>query len=361
MGVEAHEMRITTLKKSLEEHRLDAYLVTNLKNIYYFTGFLDIAGATLSLLVPLDGAATLFAPPLSYEAAREKARNCIVEEVSKGVRPFNRICKELTDRQIDVVGFDDLPISRYLQLTKDVASTSFSHIPSLVGNLRRVKDEQEINLMKKAAELTDVGALAGMEYVQAGVREYEVAAEIEYAMRRHGSEGAAFETVVASGPRSSHPHGVSTDRTITWGDAVVLDLGAVYRGYRSDITRTVIVGKPSSKQADVLNLLMKAKEAAFHAIREGVKAKTVDKRARTIIAEKGFDRYFIHGLGHGVGLDIHESPTLSPESEDILVAGNVVTDEPGIYLPGFGARIEDTVLVHKKGGEKMTKTRYFEW
>ena len=354
-------MRITTLKNSLEKHRLDAYLVTNLNNIYYFTGFQDIAGATLSLLVPLDGAVTLFAPPLSYEAAREKAGNCIVEEVSKGVKPFSRICKELTDRQIDVVGFDDLPIARYLRLAKDMASMSFRHIPSLVGNLRKVKDEQEIEFLKKAAELTDVGALAGMEYVRAGIREYEVAAEIEYAMRRLGSESAAFETVVASGPRSAHPHGVSTDRMITRGDSVVMDLGAVYRGYRSDITRTVIVGKPSSNQADVLNLLMKAQEAAFQAIREGVKAQMVDMCARTIIAEKGFDRYFIHSLGHGVGLDIHEPPTLSPESEDILVAGNVVTDEPGIYLPGFGARIEDTVLVQERGGEKMTKTRYFEW
>ncbi len=298
---------------------------------------------------------------MSYEAAREKAENCLVEEVPKGVKPFNRISKELTDRQISVVGFDDLPIAWYLQLTKDVASTSLSHIPRLVGNLRRVKNEQEITLMKKAAELTDVGALTGMECVRAGVREYEVAAEIEYAMRQRGSEGAAFETVVASGPRSAHPHGVSTDRVITRGDAVVLDLGAVYHGYRCDITRTVIVGKPSSTQADVLKLLMDAQEDAFTAIREGVEAKAVDRRARTIIAEKGFDRYFIHGLGHGVGLDIHEPPTLSPESEDVLEAGNVVTDEPGLYLPGFGARIEDTVLVHEGCGEKLTKTRYFEW
>jgi Xaa-Pro dipeptidase len=354
-------MRITTLKKSLEEQQLDAYLITNLKNIYYFTGFLDIEGATLSLLVPLDGAATLFTPPLSYEAAREKAGNCLVEEVPKGVKPFNRISKELIDRQISVVGFDDLSIAWYIQLTKDVASTSLSHVPRLVEKLRRVKDEQEIDFMKKAAELTDVGALAGMECVRAGVREYAVAAEIEYAMRRRGSEGAAFETVVASGPRSAHPHGVSTDRVITRGDAVVLDLGAVYHGYRCDITRTVIVGKPSSNQADVLSLLMEAQEDAFNAIREGVEATAVDRRARTIIAEKGFDRYFIHGLGHGVGLDIHEPPTLSPESEDVLEAGNVVTDEPGLYLPGFGARIEDTVLVHERCGEKLTKTPYFNW
>jgi Xaa-Pro aminopeptidase len=212
--------------------------------------------------------------------------------------------------------------------------------------------------MKQAAALTDAGARAGMEWVRAGVREYEVAAEIEYAMRRRGSEGAAFETVVASGPRSAHPHGVASDRVIMRGDAVVLDLGAVYRGYRSDITRTVFVGEPSPQQAAVLQVVMEAHDDAFHAMRGGVEARVVDKRARRIFAAKGLDQYFIHGLGHGVGLDIHEAPTLSPDSVDVLAAGNVVTDEPGLYLPGFGVRIEDTVLIHAESGEKLTRTEY---
>jgi Xaa-Pro aminopeptidase len=351
-------MRIKALKKSCETRQLDAYLITDLKNIYYFTGFLDIAGAALRLLVPRDGSATLFVPPLSYEAARATAGNCLVEAVPKGVKPVTHLCRELTARHLDVVGFDDLPLAQYLQLTADGTSSSIRHWPRLVADLRRVKDAQEVELMKQAAALTDAGARAGMEWVRAGVREYEVAAEIEYAMRRRGSEGAAFETVVASGPRSAHPHGVASDRVIMRGDAVVLDLGAVYRGYRSDITRTVFVGEPSPQQAAVLQVVMEAHDDAFHAMRGGVEARVVDERARRIFAAKGLDQYFIHGLGHGVGLDIHEAPTLSPDSVDVLAAGNVVTDEPGLYLPGFGVRIEDTVLIHAESGEKLTRTEY---
>ncbi len=351
-------MRMTAVRKGCEQHHVDACVLTNLQNIYYVTGFLDIAGATVSLLVPLDGPATLFVPTLSYEAARAAAANCAVEVVPKGVKPVARLHQELTARRFQAVGFDDLPLAAYLQLTADGAPPRVRHLPRLVADLRRVKDAQEIAWMKEAAAWTDVGARVGMEWVRAGVREYEVAAEIEYAMRRRGSEGAAFETVVASGPRSAHPHGVASDRVIARGDAVVLDLGAVYRGYRCDITRTVFVGAPSPQQAAVFQAVMGAHDAALQGMRDGVEARGVDQQARQVLAAQGWDAYFIHGLGHGVGLDIHEPPTLSPESEDILVAGNVVTDEPGVYLPGFGVRIEDTVLIQREDGQKLTQAPY---
>jgi Xaa-Pro aminopeptidase len=353
-------MRITGLKKRLAENQVDAYLITNVKNVYYFTGFMDIAGAELSLLVPVDDVPILLTPPLSFIAAREKASDCLVEEVPVGDEPLNRLVTELKNQQIHVVGFDDLSIAWYLRLTQELEFTRFTQKQSMVWGLRRVKDEEEIHFMKKAAELTDAGATVGMEFVGDGVREYEVAAEIEYEMRRRGSEGVAFETIVASGPRSAYPHGLSTDRIIKRGDSVVMDLGAVYRGYRSDITRTVIVGKPSPNQVRVLNLVMAAQEEAFKAIRDGVNARDIDALARNIIEAEGYGRYFIHGLGHGVGLDIHEPPRLSHQSTDCLKAGNVVTDEPGIYLPGFGARIEDTVLVRGKNGERLTRANYFE-
>jgi len=354
-------MRISALTKSLEKNQLDGYLITNLKNIYYFTGFMDIADATLNLIVPLDGTPILLTPPLSYMAAREKAEGCVVEEVPSGRKTVTTLIKEIRDLKIKAVGFDDLPISTYLTIGKELELTKLVQNQSIVWELRRVKDDKEISFMRRAAELTDVGAKVGMEVVGVDVREYEVAAEIEYAMRRMGSEGVAFETVVASGPRSTYPHGVSTDRIIKDGDLVVLDLGAVYSGYRCDITRTVVVGNPLPRQARIIKLLIKAEEEAFKAIREGVRARDVDVVARKIVEDGGFGRHFIHGLGHGVGLDIHEPPRLSSESEDVLEGGNVVTDEPGIYVPCFGARIEDTVLVHRNCGEKLTKTGYFEY
>lgn len=179
-------------------------------------------------------------------------------------------------------------------------------------------------------------------------------------MRVKGSEGTAFETIVASGFRSAYPHGLSTAKKIKDGELVVIDIGATYEGYCSDITRTVIAGKSSSKQRRLLNLVFKAQEEAFQRIHSGVDAKGIDAYARKIFTDNKYEKYFFHGLGHGVGLDIHESPTLSPSSTDILEEGNVITDEPGIYIEGFGGvRIEDMVLVKKNNGERLTKAPYY--
>ncbi|MCK5402862.1 M24 family metallopeptidase, partial [Candidatus Bathyarchaeota archaeon] len=167
-------------------------------------------------------------------------------------------------------------------------------------------------------------------------------------------------TIVASGPRSAYPHGVCTNRVINKGDFVILDLGAISSGYRSDITRTVVVGTPTQKQNKMLELVSRAHRKALECIHENIIAHEVDANAREILKSGGYGKEFIHGLGHGVGLDIHEPPTLSSRSEDILKEGNVVTVEPGIYILGFGGiRIEDTVLVHKNCGEQLTQAEYY--
>jgi Xaa-Pro dipeptidase len=186
-----------------------------------------------------------------------------------------------------------------------------------------------------------------------------VAAEIEYAMRKQGSYGTAFETIVASGSCSAFPHGVCSDRKIRKGDLVVIDVGAAYKFYRSDMTRTLVAGKPSEKQTKIYNIVKTAQEKAFETLKLNVKAADVDGVARKIIADAGYGEYFVHSLGHGVGLEVHEPPTLSPESKEVLAAGNVVTVEPGIYLVGYGGvRIEDTVLVQRNGAEKLTNGPY---
>jgi Xaa-Pro dipeptidase len=191
------------------------------------------------------------------------------------------------------------------------------------------------------------------------MKEYEVAAEIEYAMRKRGSYGTAFETIVASGPRSAFPHGGCSDREIRAGDLVVVDVGATYKFYRSDMTRTLVAGKPSEKQKKLYEIVKAAQEKAFEIIKPNVKARDVDAATRKIIEDAGYGEYFVHGLGHGVGLEVHEPPTLNPSSKEALVMGNVVTDEPGIYLVGYGGvRIEDTVLVRKNDAEKLTKGLY---
>ena len=251
-------------------------------------------------------------------------------------------------------------VADYLKLVKvlrGIARIKIENEP--VRALRRVKDEEELELMRRAGELTSEGMNAAYEAVKPGVREYEVAAEIEYAMRKKGSWGTAFETIVASGVRSSFPHGRCTDRKIKKGDLVVVDIGATYKYYRSDMTRTIVAGKSSAKQKKIYEIVRLAQENAFQAVKPKTKARDVDAIARKVIEDAGYGEYFVHGLGHGVGLEVHEPPALSQKSKDRLAVGNVVTIEPGIYIMGFGGiRIEDTVLVRERKAEKFTKGPY---
>ncbi|UCH01822.1 MAG: aminopeptidase P family protein [Candidatus Bathyarchaeota archaeon] len=351
--------RINKLKTVLEKGEIDGYLTMNVKNIYYFTEYMDISNAHLNLIIPVDNSPILLTPPLSYVAASEDAKECHIKNIGAQGKFFENIVKEIRELKMKKIVFDALTMSLYLKLVKEMKNTHFNYDPSIVAKLRRKKDNKELGYIRKAAALTDKGVEAGLEAVKPGIHEYEIAAEIEYAMRIRGSKGTAFETVVASGPRSAYPHGVCSDRIIRKGDLVILDLGAIYSGYCCDITRTKIVGNPSSKQLRMFNAVKKAHEEAFKTLRAGIKTRDVDAVARTVLAKEKLDKFFIHGLGHGIGLEIHEAPTLSSRSNETLEVRNVVSNEPGIYIQGFGGvRIEDTVLIHKNCGENLTKATY---
>jgi Xaa-Pro aminopeptidase len=200
---------------------------------------------------------------------------------------------------------------------------------------------------------------AAYETIRPGVTEIEVAAEIEYAMRKKGGWGTGFETIVASGVRSAYPHGGCTDRKIRPGDLVVVDIGSNFEYYLSDMTRTIVAGKPSEKQAKMYEAVKTAQQKAHQGIKAGAKGKDIDLAARKTIQDAGYGSYFVHSLGHGVGLDVHEPPGLGATSKDVLIACNVVANEPGIYVPDFGGvRIEDTVLVEEGKAEKLTRGPY---
>ncbi len=354
-------MRIELLKSEMKKSNVDGYLISNINNVFYFTGFMDVSDATLSLIIPLDGEPTLLVPPLSYAAAKHNASNCLVDVISNEEEKIvDKLINNIKLNNLQNIEFDTLPIPMYMDLIKKLNEVKMTPNRNPIWNLRRIKDEQEISFLRKASLITDIGVEAGIQAIKAGVKEYEIAAEAEYAMRLHGSEGIAFDTIVASGPRSAYPHGVCTNRVINKGDFVILDLGAISSGYRSDITRTVVVGTPTQKQNKMLELVSRAHRKALECIHENIIAHEVDANAREILKSGGYGKEFIHGLGHGVGLDIHEPPTLSSRSEDILKEGNVVTVEPGIYILGFGGiRIEDTVLVHKNCGEQLTQAEYY--
>lgn len=336
---------------AFEKKSFDGFLITNEANLLYFTGF---PGAS-SLLIPKKGENTIYAYGTNYEQAKAEGKGLNVELMKRGEKLMEKIAKHVKASKIKKLAVDTLNYESYHSLAKELRGKAKLKMENnLVWELRKVKDEKELEFMRKAGALTCEGMKAAYEVLKPGVKEHEVAAEIEYAMRRKGGWGTAFDTIVASGIRSAFPHGGCTEREIRKGDLVVIDIGATYQFYRSDMTRTFVAGKPSQKQKKLYEIVKTAQEKAFQAIKPKAKGKDIDAVARKTIVDAGYGKYFVHSLGHGVGLEVHEPPVLGQESKDRLVVGNVLTNEPGIYIVGFGGiRIEDTVLVQKRKAEKF--------
>lgn len=350
--------RVQALRDVFKEE-LDGYIVTNPVSLLYFTELLgapDTLGAT-ALLVPKEGESILHIYGVNYEWAKAEAKNCRVELVKRGEDLNKKITEQVKSQRLKKLGFDTMSFQAHRKLSKTLGNTAtLAEKNEYVWNLRRVKDEEELKKIRKAAELTIVGMQAAFDTIKAGLKEIEVAAEIEHAMRTNGSYGFAFESSVASGPRSAYPHGGCGEHKIRKSELVVVDIGAKYKNYCADMTRTFAIGKPSEKQEKIYAAVAEAQEKAFRKIREGEKASNVDAVARRILEKAGYDAYFVHGLGHGIGMDVHELPTLNSVSKDVLKTGNVVTDEPGVYIVGFGGvRIEDTVVVKKGKAERLTE------
>ena len=349
--------RIGLLKQiAFEKKSFDGFLIMNASNLLYLTG----VPGTACLLIPKKGNSTLHVYSVNYEQAKAEAKTPKVEMVKRGEDMMAKVVGQTKAFKIKKLAADSLNVESYRSLMKGIKGTAKLKMQgSLVWELRKVKTEDELKLMRKAAELTSAGMKAAYETIRPGVKETEVAAEIEYAMRMKDSWGTAFETSVASGPRSAYPHGGCMEKQIKKGELVVVDIGAKYHDYCSDMTRTMVAGKPSEKQTKLYEVVKKAQHKAFEAIKPKAKAKDVDAAARKAIANAGYGDYFVHGLGHGVGLEVHEPPALSSQSKDKLMPGNVVTNEPGVYFIGYGGvRIEDSVLVRKRGAENLTNGPY---
>jgi len=345
--------RIDALKKSaFTRGGFDGYLIFNSKNLLYFLGF----PGTSSLFIPADGEGIVYVYGVNYEQAKAVGKNFKVQLVKNDENLMAKIAREAKDCGVKKLAVDALGVENWQALTEEFRSNKAVELSGgFVQALRVVKDPVEIKLMRKAGELTSRGMEAAIEATKPGVKEFEVAAEIEYAMRKRGAGPVAFETIVASGACSAFPHGGCSGREIREGDLVVIDIGATCDYYCSDMTRTLVAGKPSEKQKRIYNVVKTAQENAFEAMKAGAPIPDVDAAARKVIEAAGYGKYFVHRLGHGVGLEVHEPPTLSHSNKDKLAAGNVVTDEPGIYLLGYGGvRIEDTLLVQKDRAEKLT-------
>jgi len=346
-----HADRVARLRALLRKQQLDALIVTSLTHLQYLLGFTGTHG------IGVFGRRTAaFITDSRYQAqgARQvrDARRFITQHPLLEALAEHRCLTKVT-----TVGFEShhLTFQQYRVLRRTFPRITFIPTTNLCEQLMYVKDAAELSALRAAMRITDEVFDEIITLIRPGMREKDVAAEISYRHRRHGADGDAFEPIVASGERGSLPHARAGDRVLRNGELVTLDFGCTVKGYHSDLTRTIALGRTTKRAREVYRVVRDAQAAALAAARGGMPARELDAVARTVITDAGYGEAFIHSLGHGLGMNIHERPRVSALSKDTLLPGTVVTVEPGIYLPGWGGvRIEDDILLTATGCTVLT-------
>ncbi|HEY6871500.1 MAG TPA: Xaa-Pro peptidase family protein [Geobacteraceae bacterium] len=347
----ARKDRIFSARGYLDRFGVDAVVFFGLANIRYLAGFTGSDGA---LVLSRENGWFLTDSRYTTQASLEVEGLEIREYRGK----TEGVAALLKEARLAKAGFDAEHTSVALCRAVAEAAPEAEFVPlgGELDDLRLFKDPEEIGLLEESAAIASAALLEVVGQIRPGTVERDLALALEFAMKRGGAEEKSFDFIVASGPRGALPHGKAGDRTIGRGELVTIDFGAVYRGYHSDETVTVAVGEPDSRQREVYGIVKDAHDRALAKVRPGVAFKELDRIARGHIEDKGFGSYFGHGLGHGVGLDVHEKPVVSYRSEGVVEEGMVFTIEPGIYIPEWGGvRIEDTVLVERDGCRILTK------
>lgn len=334
---------------------VDAILVVSEKNRFYFTEF----ASTFGYLVLMPNNKSVFlTDPRYYEMAQSLAMEGVeVRQIANGASVGSMVVDLLNERNVKTLGFEDteITVSEYQSLKEQLADFEFVPIGKHINFVRSFKTEQEIEYIKKAQSITDIAFAAILGFIRPGVTEREIAIELEYQMQKNGAEGLAFDTIIASGVNSSKPHAHPTDKIIELGDPVTMDFGARYHGYCSDMTRTVFVGEPDEELRKIYNIVALAQSMGINSAYTGMSGKELDTACREIIKANGYGEYFTHSTGHSLGIDIHETPYASMRSEDVFRANQLITCEPGIYIPKVGGvRIEDMLLFEENSVIDLT-------
>lgn len=342
--------RIGRLRR-LARRRCDAQLITHLPNLFYLTGFRGSSG----VLAVASKVAVLFVPDLYRTQARLEAPGI---EIRVAADPLRGAARWLRVRRAGRVAYEDLHLTlAQFELIRAELGPGVALLAGgrWVERLRATKEPAEIARIRASQALTARVFEEVLPLVRPGVLERDLAAEIEFRLKRHGAQKPAFDTIVASGPRSALPHGRASGKRLEQNELVIFDLGAILCDYHSDMTRTVFLGDPPARVKRIYRAVQQALERARAAVRGGIAARAVDTAARRFLEKQGLGSYFIHGTGHGLGLEIHEDPRVARMSKAKLAAGNVISLEPGVYIPGWGGvRIEDVVVVDRRGAETLT-------
>ena len=348
------ETRIQKLRQQFDRLNIDAFLINRLSNIRYFCGY---SGSNGLLIITRDN--SFFITDFRYQEQIKRQVKGAETFIYK--KDFPTEFKENPKLHFKgKIGYEApfLTVDLFNKMKDALPGCEWISTENIAEEIASVKDADELSLIQTAVKITDQVFTEILPLINPGLTESEIAAEIVYRHIRLGAAGNSFDSIIASGVNSSLPHAGATEKKIEKGDFVTLDFGCVYKGYCSDMTRTVIVGKPTAKQKEIYDLVLKAQTAGVEACKAGISGKAVDKVARDIIAAAGYGEYFGHGLGHGLGIEVHAHPRVSFLFDHTLYANQVVTIEPGVYLPDWGGvRIEDDVVIKENGYVNLTKSK----
>ncbi|MGX2945137.1 M24 family metallopeptidase [Enterococcus alishanensis] len=344
--------RTEKLRELMKKEVVDSYLVTSPANLRYLTNFTGTAGMAL---ITLEEAYFITDFRYMEQAAEQVADFTILQHSGNIVEIIIDIIEK---NQLQVLAFEDtqMTFADYTVFEESLA-IELSPASGLIESLREIKDDDEVAIIKKACTIADAAYEYILKTIRPGMTEIEVANQIDFYMRSLGATGVSFDTIVASGIRSALPHGVASEKVITPGDMITLDFGCVYQGYVSDITRTFAIDDPGEELRKIYQIVLDAQLAVLDAAQAGVSGAQLDGVARDIITTAGYGENFGHSTGHGIGLEIHEGPLLSRRNDQLVKVGNVVTNEPGIYIPNLGGvRIEDDLLILAEGNQILTES-----